>query len=219
MDPRQLVRDARATGDDSALRVYADWLEQQGDPERAQLVHFQNELAQLGSWERRTLEVGWEIDRLLAMHADRWRAELPIIDGVTWDRFERGFVCSVKVANVDTLARSADAIAAAAPVWGAEIATLDNTPDPEIAWLRRLRVRDVLGEARLPLSVRELELDAGNGDLSWLGLHLKSSLRELTINDSSTVGRELIDAIVERRWAKPLVSLHIPSRYINDNSG
>ncbi len=142
---------------------------------------YECELAQLGSWERRTLEVRWEIDRLLAMHADRWRAP-STIDGVTWDRFERGFVCTVKVANLDTLARSADAIAAAAPVWGAEIATLDNTPDPEIAWLRRLRVRDVLGEARLPLSVRELELDAGNSDLNWLGLHLKASLRELTIN-------------------------------------
>src|SRR5215212_1809799 len=97
-DPHALVRAAIATGEDAELLVYADWLEEQGETARAQLVHMQSELARLAPWERRAEELGWEIEALLAEHGDRLRGELPELPHVTWGDFERGFVATARLA-------------------------------------------------------------------------------------------------------------------------
>ena len=217
MDPHQLVRDTRASGDDSALRVYADWLEQQGDPERAQLVHLQCELARLDPLDRRTFELRWELELLLARHGDRWRAELPALPGVTWAEFEYGFASCVQVFDLGALARVADAIAAAAPVIRAELPTIDASPDLEISWLVALRVGQTLVNATLPATVHELEVSSPNDALEWLGRASRGSLERLAISPSLVAGRELVEMLAAA--APSLRSLAIPTRYLADDSG
>src|SRR2546421_3626799 len=81
--------------DDGPRVVYADWLEEQGDP-RAEFIRVQLELArrtpQDSSWARLT-------DRessLFVRHGDAWREELP-----EWAHdsceFSRGFVHHVHI--------------------------------------------------------------------------------------------------------------------------
>src|SRR5262245_36577533 len=83
--------------DDGPRLVYADWLEENDDPARAELIRAQCRLAVLpeDSPERPELEGReWE---LLAQHQKRWLQELP-----AWVRkkplgFQRGFVGRISV--------------------------------------------------------------------------------------------------------------------------
>src|SRR5205085_5003860 len=105
--------------DDAPRLVYADWLEEHGDPARAEYIRLQCRLAERErdvdptfpdpDWEREM-----ELER--ANH-DRWAAELPTLPGVYFsfgDAF-RGFP-AVAARNPDGLARHADRILAATPI-------------------------------------------------------------------------------------------------------
>src|ERR1700729_3962126 len=101
MDLVALAREARFSRDFTELRVCADWLEQQGDPARGALLHLQCELAELSVHERRAHEARWEIHALVAEHGERWRAELPAIDGIEWTDFELGCIAGARVRDLD----------------------------------------------------------------------------------------------------------------------
>src|SRR5262249_12186894 len=53
---------------------------------------------------------------LLQAHGDAWRAELPVLDGVSWGDFRRGFVEAVRGADVPTFFRQTLALFATAPI-------------------------------------------------------------------------------------------------------
>jgi uncharacterized protein (TIGR02996 family) len=81
--------------DDGPRMVYADWLEEQGDP-RAEFIRTQLKLAQLTEsdpdWQ-------WLSDReseLLTAHSDEWRSEIPEFARKDCE-FRRGFVTQVSV--------------------------------------------------------------------------------------------------------------------------
>src|SRR5262245_61996101 len=80
---------------DVARLVYADWLEEQGDP-RAEFIRVQIEMAQLLDNDSRRESLSDRELRLLARHGDLWRAEIP-----EWARdpceFVRGFVEEVHI--------------------------------------------------------------------------------------------------------------------------
>jgi uncharacterized protein (TIGR02996 family) len=95
-DERALLRTVIAAPDDDTPRlVYADWLEEHGRPERAELIRVQCWLAQAkgkdgyndqrGLWHKRQRE-------LLRDYSACWRKELPRIEGVRWGPLERGMV-------------------------------------------------------------------------------------------------------------------------------
>src|SRR5262245_21618304 len=79
--------------DDTPRLVYADWLEENDQPERAEFIRLQCE-----AWNRcpayPTLTAARNrASQLLREFGDRWHAELPDIPGVEWsDLFVRGFV-------------------------------------------------------------------------------------------------------------------------------
>src|SRR5215204_4495653 len=110
----QLLQDALASADDAERLVYADWLEQQGDIARGQLIHLQCELARLGRFDRRAFELETEIEAVLDEHGDRFRAELPDLGAVIWTDFARGFVAAARVHDLETLDIQAAAITDAA---------------------------------------------------------------------------------------------------------
>src|SRR5690242_16329647 len=91
--------------DDTARLAYADFLEEHDNPERAEFIRTQVELARLPRWERKAKLLRLRERLLLVRHGEEWRAGLPHIAGVTWGRFERGFVAEVTVDDPRVLAK------------------------------------------------------------------------------------------------------------------
>src|SRR5262245_45425448 len=102
--------------DDTVRLVYADWLDENGDPERAEFIRLQVRRAQLKLAGENPKELKDRDVHLRKLHEERWRRELPLeIHPDTWQRFWRGFVSGV-TAKAAYFLRHADAIFAAAPV-------------------------------------------------------------------------------------------------------
>src|SRR5437762_302027 len=99
------VQDIREHPDEDGPRlVYADWLEENGQPARAEFIRVQCERARLpeGDPRRRTLEA--REAELLAQHGAEWCAGL---EGRTRQRvYQRGLVEEVTL-DVEELLRSA----------------------------------------------------------------------------------------------------------------
>jgi uncharacterized protein (TIGR02996 family) len=83
-----------APEDDSLRLVYADWLDEHGDAERAEFIRVQIELATLPRHERRAV-LGKRAKELLARNEEEWVR--PIRDRVVAWAFRRGFVSAVTV--------------------------------------------------------------------------------------------------------------------------
>jgi uncharacterized protein (TIGR02996 family) len=131
--------------DDTPRLVYADWLEDHGDPTRAEFIRLQIELAHLAADAPERAALVEREQALLREHGRRWAEPLRgLVDG--W-RFERGFIEGVQVWSfhgeiVENLARAL----ALAPVWLLSI--FDQMPDgdalvaaaPLMARLRGLQI-------------------------------------------------------------------------------
>jgi uncharacterized protein (TIGR02996 family) len=100
--------------DDNTLRlVYADWLEEHGQPDRAAFIRIQCELTRLADGNPRRPELEAVERRLLKEHGDEWLAQAWPQACTADVRFGRGFVQEVSLrgaglgdADVATLARS-----------------------------------------------------------------------------------------------------------------
>lgn len=81
--------------DDAPRLIYADWLEENGQPERAELIRVQCESARLPTGSPRQQELVARANQLLKANVRQWTADFkPICTG---ERFHRGFVDSVFV--------------------------------------------------------------------------------------------------------------------------
>src|SRR3954471_13618531 len=99
-DDPAFIRTIAASPDDDAPRlVYADVLDETGDPAkqaRAEFIRVQIEKARLVPETPRWNEL-WDRDTALLDCARQWRAELPAIDGVQYAGFVRGFIDRVEI--------------------------------------------------------------------------------------------------------------------------
>ena len=127
--------------DDTARLVYADWLEEHGGQERAELIRVQIELARLledeprlpwvqdhftedfpGEWpwllkdDSRRWQLAERQRKLLAKFDKKLHRELPKIRGIRWGRLQRGFVNEIVVSGFGALCNHAETIFAAAPI-------------------------------------------------------------------------------------------------------
>jgi uncharacterized protein (TIGR02996 family) len=82
--------------DDAPRLVYADWLEEHGDGDRAEFIRTQCELARLGADDPRRPGLEAREGALLERHGPRWAR--PVAGLVARWRFARGFVESVTMA-------------------------------------------------------------------------------------------------------------------------
>ena len=83
--------------DDTARLVYADWLDENGDPERAEFIRLQ--IANSGLLKKDDPN-GLRIEELLQQHGTTWINELPQLPGIGWPRtFHRGFGEAVSVTS------------------------------------------------------------------------------------------------------------------------
>ena len=146
----QLLAAVCANPDDDTPRlVFADWLEENGEPDRAAFIRAQIRFAQMP-----TDDPGWYAAEAAVRtpwksHTGRWQAELPELPGVLWGEYRRGFVAEAHVPDPETFLREGDRIMAAAPVAEVRFGAWSNfavvAECPALANLRRLR----LGHSRL----------------------------------------------------------------------
>src|ERR1043165_1555580 len=103
--------------DDDAVRlVYADWLEEHGDTDRAEFIRLQIEVAKGADPGAPPHNLSLRGGDLLPQHEPSWRAGLPEIPGVYWHSFCGGFVEVVEAENIEAFLRNARRIFAAAPI-------------------------------------------------------------------------------------------------------
>src|SRR5262245_33777618 len=90
-DKDALLRAIHDTPEDDGPRlVYSDWLEQHGDPERAEFIRLQCELARPGRTSARRKRLQAREQELLKGHRERWLGKLRK-SPLPW-LFHRGFV-------------------------------------------------------------------------------------------------------------------------------
>ena len=77
--------------EDTPRLMFADWLQENGQPERAEFIRVQCELAQLDEWDdaERIAQLKTREDALWALHANEWRSKLK--KELQHANFRRGF--------------------------------------------------------------------------------------------------------------------------------
>src|SRR5579872_1614374 len=113
-----------APDDDAPRLVYADWLDEHGQPERAEFIRVQIERARLLADNPRAEALKKREKVLWEAHGDGWRKELPV-----WARprclYERGFATAVQARARDFL-KGAAGLLRRAPVRRVELRNLDD---------------------------------------------------------------------------------------------
>src|SRR5262245_49827440 len=105
-----------APADDGPRLVYADWLEERGDP-RGEFIRLQCEHAHLGEDDPRQPARAARVELLLHDHGEVWRAHLP--GWVNGCEFRRGFPHTVRARVRDFVDGGADLFAAEPLITGA----------------------------------------------------------------------------------------------------
>jgi uncharacterized protein (TIGR02996 family) len=197
--------------DDTPRLVYADWITDNGDPARGELIRVQCELARLAETDPRGDELRPLAEALLAQNCYRWMRELPWPTGVRWcakykhweGGFARGFVAQAEFSSSKTFRASADAVFGATPL--------------EEVRFKRLTPRTVKSVADSPYLARLRELDVGILTFGTLGeLHqptnelgqiggviLLSSPHLTRLEDLNLEGNDIGDAGIGALAASP----------------
>jgi len=102
--------------DDVSRLVFADWLEENGEPERAAFVRIQCELASLLSDDERREECELNALRLYRGNREKWLKELPKLVGVKWGKFDRGFVSEIGPITPTAFGRNVERMFAVTPL-------------------------------------------------------------------------------------------------------
>jgi uncharacterized protein (TIGR02996 family) len=203
---RGFLEDIVAHPDEDAPRlIFADWLDENGDADRAEFIRVQVERARLPEWDARQVRLRLREQELIKKHWREWKKELPRIRGVTWEGFRRGFVASAKFFSFAVLRAKASACWAATPV---EAVT--------IRWPRR----NEGVESIAPIAgLRELSINATAVDRREVGLlaeaPLLSTLRALNIRDCG-LGVEGFRSLVASPRLGNLTALRMPSNSIGN---
>lgn len=236
-----------ANPDDDDLRlVFADYLEDHGDPDRGNLIRLQCEMSKLPVWDRRFQEAKWQADRLVRIHGPKWReAEMPKLEGVEWMDFERGFVSGARIKDVKALYANDAKIAATKTVTQLEIPTLNEDmprPPNTLSWLKTLRITNTDGEyvatdPSLLSAAEKIEVVGlyDGQDLGWLNDWLSRQantttkevlIRDINVEGNHTLGlpfvRELVEAgeaIKAKGIQLHLRSFRIGTSFVDYDSG
>src|SRR5690242_16278731 len=114
-DRAAFLRAIAANPDDDLPRlVYADWLDEHGEPERAEFIRVQCELARLPKGDPRRPELTARQDALWAAHSKAWYP--PPARGFSFGQFERGFTGTVVARNFPAFADIPESLLTAHPI-------------------------------------------------------------------------------------------------------
>jgi uncharacterized protein (TIGR02996 family) len=200
-----------APADDLPRLVYADWVEERGEPDRAAFIRGQVELARTPPWEPFAVRCRhFSADDLDS--GRRWLDRLPDVGDrwfVRWDgehAYRRGFGWALAVEQPPALVEAGDAVFAAAPVGRLALgtATLDDwRAFARCPWLAR--VTDItfgglnspnepagaIGQSPYATGLRDLSFD--RSDIASMPLILERLMR-------SPVGPRLTGLHFARGW-------------------
>jgi uncharacterized protein (TIGR02996 family) len=192
--------------EDTPRLVYADWLEENGRPERAEFIRLQIELAAMPRNKRfdtpqqeraNELELKWDPHESVRTRAakrpkESWSADLPTGAGVEWSHcYERGFRCMVTFSSMKTVRAHADAVFAAAPIDTVIVKRLQPlvvAPLLALPWVPRLKALHLSGNVGAigaesvahSEALRRLEhLDLSNSTMTDAGLRALASSTNL----------------------------------------
>jgi uncharacterized protein (TIGR02996 family) len=232
-DADALLRAVLAVPADDAPRlVYADWLEEHGDADRAAFIRAQVELARMKMpdprWDGLT-----QIERTLwHKHREAWTAW--IADWAEATEFHRGFLERIRCEAADFLAR-ADEVRLRTPLTGVR---LDGRADIAVP-LFRSRVLEGLRSLTLSVDVpagawkhlaecpylgqlEELDLDSRGPGAEIVTALVESvalnSIRELKLKWCA-LGDEQTARLVRHPWAARLRRLDLSSNHIGPEGG
>jgi uncharacterized protein (TIGR02996 family) len=134
--------------DDAARLVYADWLDEHGDPDRAAFIRGQIGLATLPADHPDRLVHQRRVNGLMRTHVNRWTNDLPLVPGVAWSGlYFGGFVDAVAVDDVGVLEGHLTVIYAVAPV---SRLTVRSLSDRDVSRLLSLPHLERLRTLRFP---------------------------------------------------------------------
>jgi uncharacterized protein (TIGR02996 family) len=201
-DGQTLLKATCADPDNDLPRlVYADYLEENGQPDRAAFIRLQIEFVRkcLGGTGFADDLLRAELAVLWAAHGEEWRAELPQIQGVGWDLFfHRGFAERV-VVETDTLLRdNAEAIFGYNPIHHLCIRRFEGAPGVTlIPALKRLKSATIT-VAMTNRAVQEL--------LAWPDIPRDCLLRLHAAPGPASFRAGEVDAHFQRLLGHPLVT-------------
>lgn len=152
--------------------MYADWLEENGEPQRADFVRNQVELARLGLDDPGRYPLVRKNVRYLAESAPHWKEQLPQLPGITWGDFNRGLIEEVQARDEGPVVAFAAEIFAVPGIHVLRLAGLRDgarlARRPELARLRALRMVGARADAE---AIRELLASPYLARLTVLDLH------------------------------------------------
>ena len=189
--------------DDTPRLVYADWLSEQGQDDRAEFIRVQVERARRPGWDPAQVRLRLREEALLEQHGEEWLAELPAIKGARWEGFRRGIVAEVSFASFEAMRQSAHACRAVAPV---EAVT--------VRWPRRSEAK---GKVKPIAELRELSLTGmlgGEEEIAWLAESPQlATLRCLTVRGIWT---DTLGILVASPHLAALRTLRLPSNNLGN---
>lgn len=175
--------------EDTPRLMYADWLEENDQPERADFVRNQVEMAHIGLDDPARGPHVLKNAFYLNYFVPAWKAELPRLSKIEWSDFNRGLMEEFEAASEEPLIKHAAIIFAV----------------PGIHILRLKRLTDAPKLARLPqlARLRGLKMVSANVDQDALRTLLASPyLGKLTILDlhGNNADDTVISDIVDGRF-------------------
>jgi uncharacterized protein (TIGR02996 family) len=160
--------------DDIPRLVYADWLEERGDP-RGEFIRLQIALAEAARPEAERLRLAIRNQELLATHHDAWAGALREL--VAECTFERGFVAGITL-RLEAFLAHADALFQQAPIQHAKIRDVGR------------RIADVAASVHL---ARLAGLDLSGNGLGDTGARILAADAHLPRLDSLNLGMNFMD--------------------------
>lgn len=199
-----------APDDDAPRLVYADWLDEQGDADRAEFIRLQVRLAHMAPDDLGRPGVQSRSHDLQRAHHVEWVNQLPQFDGVHWESFHRGFISAVRFDHPDLFFEHADDVFAAAPVQEIQLHQFYHTHATRLAAVRHLR------------RIRTLDFLDGNkvaniGVESLMGSRYLANLQALILGRNS-LGSAGVRAIAMSGYVRGLRRLRLDQNDLYDDA-
>jgi len=195
--------------DDAPRLVYADWLDEQGEADRAEFVRLQVRAARMSPADPDRRAVLSRAEDLQRAHHVEWVNRLPQFDGVHWEVFDRGFISAVRFDHPDLFFAHAADVFGAAPVRELRLYQFYHTHATRLAGARHLR------------RIRTLDLNDGNkvanlGVESLMGSKHLANLTTLLLRGNS-LGSAGVRAIAMSGYVRKLRHLRLDQNDLYDD--
>ncbi|HEX3147199.1 MAG TPA: TIGR02996 domain-containing protein [Gemmataceae bacterium] len=136
--------------DDAPRLIYADWLDEQGEADRAEFIRLQVREARMTADDPELPGVHARAEYLGRIHHVEWASRLPQFNGVHWEVFKRGFFAAARFDHPDQFFGHIAEVGAAAPIQELRLHQFNHPQAPALANTQQLR------------SIRVLDLNDGN---------------------------------------------------------